>query len=1265
MGAPSFVVPHHGEVGNEGATEETTNTEAVGCKRKRRSIGFAGPHIKLGSKNSVVTVPACDFVRAKQLMATEFANLLIDQCNRVISKLTGMGLEEPTDELTYLELGDGFVDRVVRQTKERYGGEKSHLLGELSFMPRTGHNLSIFKIGPRAKFSAHQDKSEILNSSTGRTRKCCANCGRLPQKWEMPVVTLVTGIGNIKTEVEWTIGGRVVGSATTYNRDIHFQCPGVQSPGVLHQSANKENRKNGKGAAQNVEDVEVLTMVDGKEVRGRNFRKIETFRTVLCCRCDKEQYLDGIERDGLVPGPGNESKKPFNVYNVTNHFTDPVGLLGVTPTEINDGTEDICKERASKRARAANEFSNFRPPERFSHTDEETKRAYLDEKYNEFFLNAELNDAASGHVKRIAALKPSVGLERKCRVHHLRHYDIAKKGIELGLALQYVDSDGNAVHDQPLFAPDNRLLREGEHIRPSRLPFTVSKQSSNVMDSSCPNVAAVVQAYKNGPKGFRAHTKFARYYNKANLEDQEQRREFERLFWETVESPLEIHGFGGSTQKGDTNTRDYSTTTFDEPTYYLGSHQKMTSNKNNSALSEIYEQQRPIAIFIDVAKWGDPQLLNKKKGVDKDAGADVEGGSDTAKTAELDNDLLFLGYYRIKELGNRTMTEEEIIERFRSLGMGGYLDSNWYNVSHMLHGYYNARLERIFDLEETIALKEGGVKVLESVDVCVEDARALSVPLELAKKILMKRCNIGELDQNPNRTVPTIMESDIRKAVLHDVKGKDDFVDKFQSPLDENQQFVPRDFFKYRLDVNDAVDCVASVGAANAYRFHREWSVFEEEEEVAGVGLGEPERVETRPGKIHAMPAMKGPAACLPNPLRSVSVPNSNTDLDVCVQFSSMQCRKLISQLHAEDKLPDLTNHREIEGNVMSFLLTDEDFLDAGVCKMVTECLFMTTVMRLTGYAELLAKYDAKGFEKLHLPIRDCADHFCRWLVVACGKERLSAVQSKQHQGSLPKLSFVKMIDLLRSLAGSKRGFERVEDYLVRSKGNHTRMGLIDALTDAIADCGELHRSDRLRFLVNKVLTDVEATLPLFAGIDEPGQGFMGWGAAQGLEALRRDDGSRMTFEEFHSDIKSVLEDETRTDADKLASIGFERRTTDEGEGVELVSLHGWRPFSRSDSEQFLCKVWLAIIHSHQSRNVSLVKRSSNQHCYPLRTPGEWEPIIQPIMSLIWMAYERARRSNPICLGYPDLLDYINNIETIAESQKRKWRKNKERRVLS
>jgi hypothetical protein len=85
-----------------------------------------------------------------------------------------------------------------------------------------------------------------------------------------------------------------------------------------------------------------------------------------------------------------------------------------------------------------------------------------------------------------------------------------------------------------------------------------------------------------------------------------------------------------------------------------------------------------------------------------------------------------------------------------------------------------------------------------------------------------------------------------------------------------------------------------------------------------------------------------------------------------------------------------------------------------------------------------------------------------------------------------------------------------------------------------------------------------------------------------------------------------------------------------------LRSIWSGRLFSLLDTEHFLCKIWLAVIHSHACRNISEDKSVTAGHCYPLCEPGEWEADLQRHMVPLFNAFLNCKNAGEH--SYPVLL---------------------------
>jgi hypothetical protein len=109
-----------------------------------------------------------------------------------------------------------------------------------------------------------------------------------------------------------------------------------------------------------------------------------------------------------------------------------------------------------------------------------------------------------------------------------------------------------------------------------------------------------------------------------------------------------------------------------------------------------------------------------------------------------------------------------------------------------------------------------------------------------------------------------------------------------------------------------------------------------------------------------------------------------------------------------------------------------------------------------------------------------------------------------------------------------------------------------------------------------------------------------------------------MKFLRFHQRLQAYL---IGQEEDFVTASGWKRVTNVSTQEPELVSLYGGSAFSMNDTEHILCKVWLCIMSSHSSRNVSAEKSTFATHCHPLPAPQDWEPLMAPCMKKIWDSY--------------------------------------------
>ena len=347
---------------------------------------------------------------------------------------------------------------------------------------------------------------------------------------------------------------------------------------------------------------------------------------------------------------------------------------------------------------------------------------------------------------------------------------------------------------------------------------------------------------------------------------------------------------------------------------------------------------------------------------------------------------------------------------------------------------------------------------------------------------------------------------------------------------------------------------------------------------------------------------------------------------------------------------------------------------------LLTNMLLAALICRFTGYVELLCGWKNPDFKDgdVHLPTMGTTVEFAAYLegcmlvsdpdkIVedkVTGKampsryKQYTSVQSHQHQKTIPKfVSRRKFLRFISSLGKSESsiGFSRVREYIKQTMTPNkklARLGLFRMMMQCASDCGDLQMPDNLKFIVNKALTDVQCVIPYFIDEITLDQVYLGWGAQQGLVLLKLQLNSDMMkrFVLVNMKLNELL---MKADAKLLKAMGYER-VTKEGETF-IASLYSGRRFSMNDTEHFLCKLWLAVIHSHQSRNVAKVKSQHNHHTWPLLQVCPWEEHLSPLMTSIWKAFKDVRRKFP----YPESLQFyfMDGMKEI-ETSRTKARKN-------
>jgi hypothetical protein len=443
------------------------------------------------------------------------------------------------------------------------------------------------------------------------------------------------------------------------------------------------------------------------------------------------------------------------------------------------------------------------------------------------------------------------------------------------------------------------------------------------------------------------------------------------------------------------------------------------------------------------------------------------------------------------------------------------------------------------------------------------------------------------------------------------------------------------------------------VSAAGAMRFNRDHSVA-----PAKAAAKKKRTATNNPAPtIMATPLVGGKSALLPDPLRLAPFPFPNADHDCIVQFNVLEAKKLVEHVYSLEEIV-------IDGTTVKVVQSHKPKQKPGRASLVwndaesvvnqhilSQVFFMLTVSRFTGVTQILSKYSGLGLDSgtgMHLPVMSEWEDFGHFLTAVDSDIRFNSFISTQHKQSIPAEMHKteRLVMLLQSLAKSDKGCKRLGKFLsANGVARRTRVALMECLMNCIAHCGDIQGShEELGFVSHKIIADVESVFLDLVGPVTMASVVLGWGSSQGIDCLllpeeHNNKTKAERFEFFHSWLLEHLSQEEHASLAKAC--GWELADD------ELVSIWYGRPFSHTDTEHILCKIWLAILHSHASRNVSEDKDISVGHCYPLCEEGEWEADLRPHMLAMWEAFLDAKKKN----GGDD---YQYPIDIMFDSERRK-----------
>ena len=377
-----------------------------------------------------------------------------------------------------------------------------------------------------------------------------------------------------------------------------------------------------------------------------------------------------------------------------------------------------------------------------------------------------------------------------------------------------------------------------------------------------------------------------------------------------------------------------------------------------------------------------------------------------------------------------------------------------------------------------------------------------------------------------------------------------------------------------------------------------------------------------------------------------------------------LQIKKLVEHVYSSENLeidgeaiPVHQNCKPVVVGPATFELDDEKLASPVNQWILDQAFYMVTACRFTGNTQVLAKYQGQEITneiRLHLPVMSEASAFSEFLHVVKDHTAINSICTKQHEGSLPKETkeISRLCMLLEALADPGIGCRKISRMFGdNGVAGESRVAMKRKIMTLLAECGDLQDEDQSAFVSHKILADLATAFLGVVGEPMIDSIHLGWGSSQGIDCLKipgleglEAENKKQRIQAFHN---FLVEFFMNPENEKVAqACGYEVHTGIDGI-KHLRSTFSHRPFSLIDTEHMLCKIWLAIIHCHASRNISENKGVAVSHCYPLCEQGEWEAAMAPYSKKMWDGFRECCAQHP----YPSMYMYEGQREQRADEQ--------------
>ena len=1146
------------------------------------SANLLGPLMRVGAHNSVSSSLASTWEKWKMELASKITNSILDLANDMLVEAWNIWNKEKAGES--LHSAEKFVNitgrtltKAARQSLDYLGNVQNFLVDDdFKPFPRQAINCNISKVGNKAKYGRHQDSSSILNSDSTYPVPCKANCGLLPTREDMLVLTMVTGIGACQARVTWERRGNKLLTLETSNNCIHLQLAGVQGNGIYH-------------ASDLINKREAMLTKGMKEESCLVARKIDTYRMTLCPACDKDMYRWRIKGDNL------DSRRRI-VSPAWNDYSrrQVMGLIRQVPITASINLQDDYVEMQADVITDSTYVDPLLPLKRFANP-------------NSGELTELLNvDRFQGDPPR--KIRPLVLLPRTHALHGrlrhtiIRHYEFVRAAFERGLYFDVVTEEGEQASNQPVFLEErnggkDRLLLPGDVFRYHELPVDHNRNSTSVILKEQDNICVFVHAYKNDPRTFLKWYSMISKLKDSDVTQEDHFQSFQIVYDSMGE--LLVNGFASSQVTADIVSPTAQTLLFMGATYTSGFSQT-TNNEQNSIFNKMREEGRVSAVFMCPHSWGDKRITIKE-------GWSVRNSQDEVPTDE----LLFLGYcYISKVVGRANLSVEEVQARFA--GMSDYAEKQCQNLSHMYEDFYQYTFRPVFSANQI--RKSVKMRKLDDHLIPLTVGEWDTTPLVVSESDAFPFVPEYRRAVNHSHISSKVIRTCICSTSIFDSLFQPDgstYGTKENEDTGKSSSTTMRNYVN-SITINQVIAIVVHAQACVAMRFKRRNLIVKDDDLT----------------KLMVGPLLGEDTDLLPDSLRLCAIPAPNADFDVVGQFAfhqmlHLQRERVGGSLAKGVKLEDNSKHQLWECLFMATInrLTGNVAVLSQYNSRSVEGLHLPTPADGPHFVDFLRKVQsqmgiARIFSKQHqmmIPKEIRTNH-----------HRLEEFIGNLSCSSHGFVRLKKHLIVTSCSVGECISGEELESRLI----------------NCLDSCGDFQGDqERLGFLAGKIIMDVEGFLSGTISYGEKHIPHLGWGSKNGLDciSLKRDDGSAFKattraekFATFHTHLVDYYTSEENPREYAISS-GWKLNSG------RLQSLWGGRPFTKADSEHILCKVWLCVMRSHACRNISRAPRLFSDHCYPLPVVQPWESTLDPIMDTTLKAFS-AMAGEGSLPPYPEVL---------------------------